>query len=154
MALAELIEKSAIILNYDAKDAADVVQALGDRLLAAGYVKETFVDAALNREKSMPTGLPLSGDANAAIPHTDVEHVLKAGVALATLKNTVTFQNMANPEQPVDVKLVFVLALDQPKAQIEMLQEIAGILQDSSIIDRIMAAKTEQGVLSALKKAT
>ncbi len=98
---------------------------LGSRLFGAGYVKDSFVAATINRESRLPTGLPFLGF-NAAIPHTDSEHVIKPGLALATLKNTVTFQNMAFPNGTVDVSLVFLLALEQPKAQIEMLQEIAG----------------------------
>jgi PTS system galactitol-specific IIA component len=152
MGLTDLIVNSAIVLNYEAKDAADVVSILGNKLLDAGFVKDTFVQAALTREQSMPTGLPLNGSSNAAIPHTDVEHVLKAGVALATLKNTVTFQNMAIPDEAVEVKLVLLLALDKPKAQIEMLQEIAGILQNSALIEKIMAAQTPDDIHKALKK--
>ncbi len=154
MGLIDLIVKSAIVINYDAKDAADVVTVLGNKLLEAGFVKDSFVEAALIREKSMPTGLPLSGSVNAAIPHTDVEHVLKSGVALATLKNTVTFQNMANPNEPVEIKLVMLLALDKPKAQIEMLQEIAGILQNADLIEKLTAAQTTDEIMQALKNET
>lgn len=147
-ALGDLLVESAIILKYPAQNAEDVVNILGERLFEAGYVKDSFVQAALTREKSMPTGLPLQGNFNAAIPHTDIEHVKKAGVALATLTQPVTFQNMANPEEAVAVQLVFLLALDQPKAQIEMLQEIAGVLQNPIIIERIINTKEPHEVLS------
>jgi len=150
-ALEKLLVKSAIILNYPAKDAEDVVSALGDRLLEAGYVKDSFVQAALTREQTMPTGLPLGGKTNAAIPHTDIEHVLKPGVAMATLTSPVIFHNMANPEDVVEVKLVFLLALDQPKAQIEMLQEIAGVLQSPDLIETLMKAKTPDDVIRAME---
>jgi mannitol/fructose-specific phosphotransferase system IIA component (Ntr-type) len=33
----------------------------------------------------MPTGLPLGGEFNAAIPHVDIEYVNKSALALATL---------------------------------------------------------------------
>ena len=150
--LGKLLVKPAILLQYPAKDAEDVVSALGDLLLKAGYVKGSFVQAALTREQSMPTGLPLSGATNAAIPHTDVEHVLKPGVALATLTEPVVFHNMANPEDTVDVKLVFLLALDQPKAQIEMLQEIAGVLQDPNLIEILMNTQEPDQIIQALEE--
>lgn len=150
--LGKLLVKPAIILHYPAKDAEDVLSALGDLLLEAGYVKESFVQAALTREQSMPTGLPLGGTTNAAIPHTDVEHVVKPGVAMATLTEPVIFHNMANPEETVDVKLVFLLALDQPKAQIEMLQEIAGVLQSPDLIETLMKAQTPDEVIQALEE--
>lgn len=150
MSLRELIVKSAISIQLDATDKADVIQTLGNKLLEAGFVKETFVEAALTREKSMPTGLPLSGSFNAAIPHTDVEHVKKSGVAVATLKNPVTFQNMVNPDEAVEVRVVFLLALDKPKAQIEMLQEIAGVLQNPTLIEKFMTAQVPQDIIQAL----
>ncbi len=150
-ALCNLLVKSAILLNYPAKDAGDVVSALGDRLLAAGLVKDSFVQAALTREQSMPTGMPLNGKINAAIPHTDVEHVLKPGVAMATLTHPVIFHNMASPEDTVEVKLVFLLALDQPKAQIEMLQEIAGVLQNPSLIETLMNINSPDELIATLK---
>ena len=83
--LSELLDPRAIAPNYPAADAEDVIRYLSAKLLDAGYVRDSFADAALSREAELPTGLVLGGDINAAIPHTDVEHVLKPAVALATL---------------------------------------------------------------------
>ena len=108
----KLLEPSAVKFNIKPRDSKDIVTQLGDLLFAAGYVKETFSEAALAREKEMPTGLPLMGSYNAAIPHTDVEHVYKPALALATLAEPVTFQNMIAPDEPVPVQLVILMALD------------------------------------------
>jgi len=149
--LDKLLVKSAIVLNYQAEDAADVVSELGKRLFEAGYVKDSFVQAALEREKTLPTGLPLLGEINAAIPHTDVEHVLQPGVAFATLTQPVTFQNMVLPEEEVAVRIVFLLALDEPKAQVGMLQEIAGVLQKPELIVDLVNASDAEKVLDIIK---
>jgi PTS system galactitol-specific IIA component len=148
--IVKLLEPSAVKLNITAEDSKDVVTQLGNLLYKSGYVKETFSEAALAREKEMPTGLPLMGNYNAAIPHTDVEHVYKPALALATLTEPITFQNMIAPEEPVPVQLVILMALDKPKAQVEMLQEIAGVLQDTEIINRLMNAKTYDEVREIL----
>ena len=140
MNILDFLVPSSVALHYAASDSKDVISHLGNLLFDAGYVRASFVDAALDRESRLPTGLPLSGDVNAAIPHTEVEHVLKPGLAMATLSAPVTFQNMVSPEEVVPCKLVFVMALDQPKAQIEMLQEIAGILQNSAVINSLLEA--------------
>jgi PTS system galactitol-specific IIA component len=145
--LKNLLVPSAIVLKYPAENAEDIVNVLGRRLFEDGYTKESFVQAALDREKEMPTGLPLNGSYNAAIPHTDIEHVIKPGVAFGTLKSPVIFQNMAVPDESVDVSLVFLLALDQPKAQIGMLQQIAGILQDAQIINDLMNASECEDII-------
>ncbi len=140
MNILDFLVPDAVALHYAAADSKDVISHLGKCLLDAGYVRDSFVDAALDRESRLPTGLPLGGDFNAAIPHTEVEHVIKPGLAMATLTAPVTFQNMVAPDEAVPCQLVFVMALDQPKAQIEMLQEIAGVLQNSEIIQLLIAA--------------
>ena len=150
MNILDFLIPSSVALHYAASDSKDVISHLGRLLFDAGYVRDSFVDAALDRESRLPTGLPLSGDVNAAIPHTEVEHVLKPGLAMATLSAPVTFQNMVSPEEAVPCQLVFVMALDQPKAQIEMLQEIAGILQNPTIINSLMKANDFEEVRETL----
>ena len=146
----KLLDPDAICINMDARNAEDVIENLGIRLFIDGYVKDTFVDAALAREQKLPTGLPLGGEINAAIPHTDVIHVLKPGVAMATLKRPVVFKNMVQPEEDVSVKLVFLLSLEHPHSQIEMLQEIAGVLQKPETVEKLMAANSFEDIQAAL----
>lgn len=152
MNILDFLVPGSVALHYAAPDSKDVITHLGTLLLESGYVRETFVEAALDRERRLPTGLPLSGNVNAAIPHTEVEHVIKPGLAMATLTAPVTFQNMVSPEEAVPCQLVFVMALDRPKAQIEMLQEIAGILQDPALIEQLMLANDFEQVQAALSK--
>lgn len=152
MNILDFLTPGLVSLHLEAADSKDVITHLGNLLREAGYVHESFVDAALDRESRLPTGLPLSGDVNAAIPHTDVEHVIKPGLAMATLSTPVTFQNMISPEEAVSCRLVFVMALDQPKAQIEMLQEIAAVLQNPSIIERLMSADDFEEVQAGFSK--
>jgi PTS system galactitol-specific IIA component len=146
----KLLDPAIVSLNLTVTSATEVISHLGQQLFKTGYVRNTFVEAALAREQELPTGLPLNGHINAAIPHTDVEHVLKPGVAMATLTTPVVFKNMAKPQESVLVQLIFLLALNQPKAQIEMLQEIAGILQQPMIVSRLMAANDFQDVKKVL----
>ena len=136
----ELLVPSAVCIQLVAPDSKTVVETLAGLLFKAGYVHASFAQAALDRESRMPTGLPLGGNYNAAIPHTDIEHVIKPGLALATLKKPVNFQNMIEPETAVPVQLVILMALEQAKTQVEMLQEIAGVLQDAIIIEKLMKA--------------
>jgi PTS system galactitol-specific IIA component len=142
----ELLEPAAVVLHTCAPDAGEIITRLGNLLLETGYVRTSFVQAAIAREKELPTGLPLGGSYNAAIPHTDAEHVLKPGLAMATLSHPITFQNMVIPEEAVPVQLVILMALDQPKTQVEMLQEIAGVLQDAAVINRLMEAEDYQDI--------
>ncbi len=136
--LAELLNPDAVLLHYSAHDAEDVVRQLSEKLLNRGYVRESFADAALAREAEMPTGLMLGGDINVAIPHTDVEHVIRPAVAMATLKKPVTFRHMIDPTEEVPVQIVFLLALEQPKSQVAMLQEVASVLQNAELLEQLI----------------
>jgi PTS system galactitol-specific IIA component len=154
MTLSDFLVPEAVSLGLEAEDAAEVIADISARLLAAGYVRESFAEAALEREKAIPTGLPLGGNYNAAIPHTDVEHVIKPGIGLATLVKPVVFKNMVSPDEPVEVRLVFVLALEQPKSQIEMLQEVAQVLQRPDVVSALIQAENIEQVHAALKTKT
>lgn len=151
LTLRDYLVPEAMNLSMDAENAEEVIRNISGKLMYAGYVRGTFTDAVLARERDIPTGLPLSGRYNAAIPHTEVEHVVKSGIGLATLAHPVIFQNMVSPEETVSVQLVFVLALDQPKSQIEMLQEIAQVLQQPGVVNALMDAKNLYQVHAALQ---
>ncbi len=150
MQISDFLNPEAIIIQLDTTSSTNVIKVLGNRLLNLGYVKDNFISAALEREANMPTGLPLGGDVNAAIPHVDIEYVNQSALALATLKQPVTFYNMVENDQEVPVQLVIMLALDQPKSQIEMLQQVSGILQQPDLIARLMDATTPDDVLALL----
>ena len=149
--LTKLLDPDAILIHISAQDAAEVVRRLSEKLMEKGYVRDSFADAALAREAELPTGLMLGGDVNAAIPHTDVEHVIRPAVALATLARPVIFRHMIDPTEEVPVQIVFLLALEQPKSQVTMLQEVAGVLQNATLIERIMAASTADQIIDALQ---
>jgi PTS system galactitol-specific IIA component len=150
--IAELLQPSCVLLNRHYDNSEEIIRDISTELFKAGYVKESFAQAAIDREKNLPTGLPLAGGINAAIPHTEIEHVIKPALGLVTLTDEVDFQNMVNPQETVPVRLVFILALEQPKAQIEMLQEIAGVLQNPDLVKRLLTASTFEEVIVELEK--
>jgi PTS system galactitol-specific IIA component len=148
--IAELLQPSCVLLNRSFDTAEDVIRAVSAELYHAGYVKASFAQAAIDREKQLPTGLPLAGGINAAIPHTEIDHVIEPALGLATLTKEINFRNMVSPAEEVPVRLVFVLALEQPKAQIEMLQAIAAILQNPNLVKRLLAATSFENVIGEL----
>jgi len=151
--ITQLLEPTAVRLQLKASTSRDVIDTLGCLLYQAGHVHSTFVDGACERELSMPTGLQLGGEINAAIPHTDIQHVIRPALAMATLVEPVMFHNMIAAEEEVPVQIVFVMALNEPHAQVEMLQEVAGILQKADVIVALMQAQNYQEVKAILEKA-
>ncbi|MCO4319811.1 PTS sugar transporter subunit IIA [Phyllobacterium sp. 21LDTY02-6] len=150
-ALIEHLDPGAILLGVRAASDREVIELLAERLFALGYVRESYGEAVLAREASLPTGLPLGADGNVAVPHTDPEHVLKAGIAFASLAEPVEFANMENPEEKLKVRLVFLMALNDKDKQIELLQEIAGTIQSPELIAALGQAKSTQDVLQLLR---
>lgn len=132
----------AILLGVEAKTNEEVIRLLASRLHQLGYVKDSYADAVMKREQSMPTGLPLERADNVAVPHTDPEHVLKAAIAMATLKTPVDFANMEDPDETVGVGTVFLLAINDKDKQIETLQSIMGAIQSPEILDGLKLAQT------------
>ena len=78
----KLLEPKAVLLGISAENSTEIIRLLGNELFKTGYVKESFIEAAIERESRLPTGLPLGGAFNAAIPHTDIEHVNRPALAL------------------------------------------------------------------------
>jgi PTS system galactitol-specific IIA component len=150
-AISELLNPQCVVINGTFKSSEEVIRSIGQELFKLGFVKDSFVQAAIDREKVLPTGLPLAGGFNAAIPHTEIEHVIKPALGMAILKKPIIFQNMISPSESVPVSLVFLLALDQPKAQIEMLQEVASVLQNPKLVTELIGQDNVEGVLSCFE---
>ncbi len=72
--ISNFIHEDIILLGVDATDREDAIRQLGKVMFDKGYVKDTYVDAVITREKSFPTGLPTE-EVKVAIPHTDTTHV-------------------------------------------------------------------------------
>ena len=150
MKISDFLCEEAVILDLDASNFEEVIRVLGGKLRDQGFVKDDFVEAALERERNLPTGLPLGGEYNAAIPHVDIEYVNKPALGLATLKRDVVFYNMVESDEEVPCRLIIMLALDQPKSQVEMLQSVAAVLQNPETIRSLVNAKTREEVFTIL----
>ena len=148
------VDPSAILVDVVAKTPEEVIHQLANRLLALGAVASSYYNAVKQREVNMPTGLPLAEDFAVAVPHTDPEHVLKPTIALAVLRHPVPFQSMEDPNESLPVRLVFMLALKDKNEQIEMLRQVASMLQDEPRLRCLAGAKSVNQVLEILGQET
>lgn len=147
----EELSDSLIFTNLPAKTDTDVFKALGGELTRQGYAKESYVEGLRAREDEYPTGLDVNG-IGVAIPHTDVSHTNKTAIALATLENPVTFHEMGGDEEDtVDVSIVFMLCVYDPKGHIDELQRVINIIQDKSVLERLQAAKSKDEIIAIIK---
>jgi len=141
----ELIE---IDLNVDTSK--EVIEKLGKLLYEGGYVKDSFLNAVIEREKKYATGIPLE-PVGIAIPHTDGIHVKKMAVAVGVLAKPIKFGTMGG-DGKIDVDLVFLMALSDCKSQITLLQRFADFFQQTDEIEKIKKAGDKDTILRILKR--
>ena len=146
----EKLKKELIIPGLEAKNSDEIFEALGGELVKQGYCKESYVQALKDREAEFPTGINM-GDKGVAIPHTDVIHVNKKGIAIATLKEPVSFIEMGTDDEYVKAQVIFMLAVDE-KGHLELLQAILGILQDQETLTKLTEAKDAEEIIEIIKE--
>ena len=109
---------------------------LASKLAEKGLVTENFTEAILEREKIFPTGLQLPGY-GVAIPHTDTVYVRKPQIAVLTLKDPVSFIQMGTSDTEVAVDVIIMLAIKEAHKQVDILQKVIHLIQDTQTIGQI-----------------
>lgn len=140
-----MLDLDLIELKLKAKSSQEVIEKLGSLMLSKGYVLDSYVDAVLAREETLPTGLPIDGF-SVAIPHTDSGHVNESTIAIATLEEPVEFNMMIDPTQKTKVQLVFLLAVKNPNAQVQLLKTLMSVFQNKELLMNLQKASSKEEV--------
>lgn len=143
--------ESLIAFDLQAKNAREVIELLAgsmhaQQLVAADYGAQTWA-----RELIHPTGLPTNPFC-IAFPHADAEGVKKSALGVAVMRQPVIFQNMADPDEGLDVMLVFMLANRDPEEQIQTLRNLAVLFGQPEKLVELRDQTTLQGVESWLRR--
>lgn len=136
------ITEKNILVNDPSQSREEIIRKLGALLRANKFVKDTFIDAVLEREIIFPTGLQTT-TVGVAIPHTDAEHVIKSTVGIATLKSEVVFMGMGYPDLEIPVSIVIMLAIHDPKKVVDTLTKVISIIENEATMLKIVNAATE-----------
>ncbi|NMB87888.1 MAG: PTS sugar transporter subunit IIA [Chloroflexi bacterium] len=130
--------------QLEAINSEDALIKLAALLEEGGCTKKSFLPALLEREKAFPTGLELEGKYNVALAHADSEHVISTGFAIGVLKNPATFRNMGDPDQDLEVKIVFMMAAENSKVVISSIQKLTeDMFQKPDVIEKIAQMSTD-----------
>ncbi|EQF24110.1 phosphoenolpyruvate-dependent sugar phosphotransferase system, EIIA 2 family protein [Clostridioides difficile CD160] len=138
-----------ISLGLESNDYESVIKELGNKMYQKKYVKNTYISAVLEREKTLPTGLDI-GEMCVAIPHTDSKHINESNVAVGILKKPVKFNSMIDPTDRLDVELVFLLAVKNPDSQVKLLKDLMSVFQNIKLLKSIKNASTKEEVAQLL----
>lgn len=118
-----LIKEELIFTNLEAKTSQELFYFIGNQLLTLDYVKPTFIQAVIDREKEYPTGLALE-EFNVAIPHTDSVHIKQPFVAVVKNKYKLPFVHMGTDDHIIDIDCFFILGITDPNGHISLLQTL------------------------------
>lgn len=143
--------ESLVAFDLQAKDAQEVIHLLAGRLHAQGLVAAEYGAQTWAREMAHPTGLPTKPFC-IAFPHADADGVNRSALAVAALRQPVKFQNMADPDEGLDVMLVFMLANRNPEEQVQTLRNLAMLFGQPEKLIELRDQSTPRGVEDWLKR--
>lgn len=147
--LNEYITESMIFIGRDYSSQDELFEEVYQQAFLEGYVRQDFFDRICAREEEFPTGIQLE-DFGVAIPHTDAECVYKEFVAVITNRSPVQFLQMDDKNQTTDAKIVFVLGLNQPHTQLEMLQTLMRLMQDKPYLKKLIACQEKTEIIELM----
>ena len=145
-----MLDPELVIMKLSSSDWEGVIRELAVLMETRGYVRPTFQDAVVTREASFPTGLPTQ-TIGVAIPHADIQHVLRPGMAVGRCATPVAFGTMGGARgETISVSLVVLLALTEPHAHVDMLQRLMDFFQDADATRRVLAAKSREEIVALM----
>ncbi|WP_099222992.1 PTS sugar transporter subunit IIA [Listeria costaricensis] len=151
MDLVKFLKKEMIWVKTNCHDQQEVFQTVAASGQEHGYVTASFLEKLADREEVFPTGLKLDGY-GVALPHTDPECVNEQFIAVLTTESGIPFNLMEDKNQSVKAEVIFVLGLNEPHSQLQVLQQLMGIIQDKENISALLEAKNEADIIDVLTK--
>ncbi len=144
-----LFKPELTFIDFEARDRFDLFARLGERLAPAGYIRDGWLDAILERERRYPTGLDC-GPIRVAIPHVEPRHIARPYIAVIRPARPIEFEGMAGLPA-VQAELIVNLGLQgHEDSQVKALQALMGLFADTAAVRDISRQTTPDGLLSAL----
>lgn len=148
----DLLHKRLVFCDVEATDQQDLLTRLCGEAHAQGFIKNSYLEAVLERERTYPTGLP-TNIMKVAVPHTmDKSHVLRSAIVIARLKKPVAFKEMGNGERDVPVEMVFMLAVNGTHEQLNILQNVVGLFSREDVMAELKDALTPDAIIDCVRK--
>lgn len=151
MNFSDLFNESLIFIDFKCSSKEKLFEELADRLHEKGYVKQSFKDAIIKREKEYPTGLETES-IKLAIPHTDAVHVKKPFIFVIKLEQPLPFIHMGTSDQEIEVDNIFMLGIKEPSKQVNLLSLIMEKLQDEEFISQFKSIDNTEKMEAFLNK--
>lgn len=144
-----LIKQSFIHHKLKIKDFSELVQVLSQKMLTEEFILESYAQAVIDRESISPTGLKTQS-LGIAIPHTESIHVKKSAISVVTLEEPIKMKSMLDPEESIEVSIIFLLAINNPHGQVETLRKLMGIFQNQDLLKAIYQTESQNALFQLL----
>lgn len=144
--LKQYVHDELVFREKEYNDYADLLSQIMETLVSKNYVEGEFEEALLEREKDFPTGLQLDGYA-VAIPHGGSQYVKQDFISLVTLKNPITMNRMDDPQETLEVDVLFVIGFANSETHLQCLKELMALIQDPKAIESL---KFGESIISIL----
>lgn len=131
-------------ISLDVTSAADALEKIATSGYKLNLLEQTWLAAAVDREKEFPTGLPTP--IPVAIPHTDSMHVKASGIGFFRLVQPVTFGEMGSTDSTVEVSIIIPLLITDPKDQVDLLMKVVTAVQDLDFMKKLMEIEDPQEI--------
>ena len=135
-------------LSLSAESAENALLSIAEKAVGLQLVEGSWGEALVIREAEFATGLPTA--IPVAIPHTDSSHVRVDGFGFFRLSSPVKFVEMGSLNTLLDVQLIFPLLVTNPADQVDLLQAIIELVQQTGKLEALMSAKLESEVAELL----
>lgn len=137
------------LLDLEAESRDQALRLMSKVLEDSGAVKPGHAQAVTTREDTYPTGLPTAG-IQVAIPHAGAEWTNFSALLFCRLKTPVSFVSMADDEENLDVKLVFMLALKKSSEHSDILGRLMEIFRQPRLLQTLCSAENTEELQNIL----
>ncbi len=151
MIFSENINKNNILLAPKAKTKWDLIPEMLDATVKSGTLnekdEEAMRKALIEREKSMSTGI----GKGVAIPHCASDRISEIIIALAICKSGIDFDSIDG--LPVHIVILLIVPQKKISQHIKTLANIAKIMNDESLREKLVKTKSADIVIELIKNA-
>jgi PTS system galactitol-specific IIA component len=144
-----ILSEELIKLGMVETDKAEAIQTLAAGFYTLDYVRDGYVENVIKREDQFPTGLGTS--IPVALCHTEAHFVKQSALAVGTLITPISFLEMGSLDHSVNVEIIFLLALNDPKQQVPWLRKMASLFKDEQMLRTIKDSKDPKKLVEILK---
>lgn len=139
-----------LVLSIESKNRDDVLKELSNAAVKAGYAKQGFGEAIIEREMKYPTGLHTPG-IEVAVPHADAEWTILPSLTIGNLASPVMFEPMGGEGGEVNAELIFMLTIKDPSEHVDFLRAFSSLMEVPQVLIDFKGSGNPQPLLELIR---